>query len=166
MKSLTEPKKELRAGCGSIIGLGLVHLSVSPRRLSCRRPPPFRFGRYGVGVVQSVSDSEKLLQATWFFRASLDLPLPSRSLETSTVCRDQIEPMGSVLSGAYAALCSLVGALIDKAEMRELRAANPHLSAEELENFWRWIRDQDAEQDARDAARRYLSSLSLSSGEE
>ncbi|KAF8693246.1 hypothetical protein HU200_038628 [Digitaria exilis] len=62
--------------------------------------------------------------------------------------------MGSVLSAAYAALCSLVGALIDKAEMRELRAANPHLSAEEVENFWRWIRDQDAEQDARDAARR------------
>ncbi|RCV47035.1 hypothetical protein SETIT_9G578400v2 [Setaria italica] len=62
--------------------------------------------------------------------------------------------MGSVLSSTYAALCSFVGALLDKVEMWRMMAAYPHLRAEERENLLRWFRDQDAEEDARDAAAR------------
>nr|TKW39403.1 hypothetical protein SEVIR_1G176600v2 [Setaria viridis] len=65
--------------------------------------------------------------------------------------------MGSVLSSAYAALCSFVGVLLDKAEMRRLMAAHPQLRnmpADEREGVLRWFREQDAEQDARDAATR------------
>ncbi|CAN6238251.1 unnamed protein product [Urochloa humidicola] len=65
--------------------------------------------------------------------------------------------MGSVLSSAYAALCSLVGALLDKVEMWRLMAAYPQLRdmpVEAREDLRRWIRDQDAEEDARDAAAR------------
>ncbi|CAL4969135.1 unnamed protein product [Urochloa decumbens] len=66
--------------------------------------------------------------------------------------------MGSVLSSAYAALCSLVGALLDKVEMWRLMDAYPQLRdmpAEKREDLRRWIRDQqNAEEDARDAAAR------------
>ncbi|OEL20640.1 hypothetical protein BAE44_0018341 [Dichanthelium oligosanthes] len=68
--------------------------------------------------------------------------------------------MGSVLSSAYAALCSFVNAQFDKAEMRRLMAAYPQMRdmpAEEREDLERWFRDQDT----REAAARYLSSSSL-----
>ncbi|RCV06572.1 hypothetical protein SETIT_1G173500v2 [Setaria italica] len=62
--------------------------------------------------------------------------------------------MGSVLSSTCVALCSFVGALLDKVEMWQMMAAYPQLRAEEREDLRRWFRDQDAEQDARDAAAR------------
>jgi hypothetical protein len=54
--------------------------------------------------------------------------------------------MGSVVSSAYAALCSFVDALVDKLDMWWLIATDPYirsLTAEERESTRRWLREMD-----------------------
>uniref|UniRef100_A0A0A9TRR2 Uncharacterized protein n=1 Tax=Arundo donax TaxID=35708 RepID=A0A0A9TRR2_ARUDO len=59
--------------------------------------------------------------------------------------------MGSVLSAAYAALCSWVNAQLDKMEVRRLMGCYPHLRdlpAEEREAQLRWLMDEGHHPDA------------------